>query len=208
MWHRRNISLLVDHVRSIIHLLFLWNVEWLLNNNSTWPLRNSRENNWTWLKSQALDYRPGSLSFLFLKNNCLFLAVLGLRCCTWAFSCCEWGLLPSCAAQASRCSGVSRCGGSRHTSFHSCTTQALYSRCTGLAGPQHVGIFLDQGLNPCCLYCKSDDSPLDHQGSPAFFSPINSLFPSCLIYQFSSFLWVSGFHLWIKGVRLDKLIVI
>ena len=82
------------------------------------------------------------------------------------------------------------------------------SRCTGLAGPQHVGIFLDQGLNPCCLYCKSDDSPLDHQGSPAFFPPINSLFPSCLIYQFSSFLWVSGFHLWIKGVRLDKLIVI
>ena len=37
------------------------------------------------------------LSSTFFKKNYLFkkfLAVLGLRCCTWAFSSCgEWGLL-------------------------------------------------------------------------------------------------------------------
>ena len=37
-----------------------------------------------------------------------FLAVLGFCCCGRAFSSCdEWGLLPSCGAQASRCDGLS-----------------------------------------------------------------------------------------------------
>ena len=41
----------------------------------------------------------------------LFLAVLGLRCCAWAFSSCgEWGLLFSCGARASHCGGFSCCG--------------------------------------------------------------------------------------------------
>ena len=34
----------------------------------------------------------------FKKNFYLFMAVLGLCCCTWTFSSCgEWGLLSSCA---------------------------------------------------------------------------------------------------------------
>ena len=53
------------------------------------------------------------------------LAVLGLCCCTWAFSSCEQELISSCGAQASPCVGFSCC--------NSC------------------GIFLDQGSNPCSL---------------------------------------------------------
>ena len=38
--------------------------------------------------------RLSSLSCIFLKFIFKFLAVLGLDCCTWAFSSCgEWGLL-------------------------------------------------------------------------------------------------------------------
>ena len=44
----------------------------------------------------------------------LFLAVLGLRCCTWAFS----------GAQPSRCGGLSRC-----------EAQALGSRASVVAAP-------------------------------------------------------------------------
>ena len=55
-----------------------------------------------------------------------FLAVLGLCCCTWAFSNCgEQELISSCGAQASHCVGFSCCD--------SC------------------GILLDQGSNPCSL---------------------------------------------------------
>ena len=44
---------------------------------------------------------------VFLKVY-LFLAVLDLCCCTWAFSSCrEWGLLSSCHARASPCGGFS-----------------------------------------------------------------------------------------------------
>ena len=43
---------------------------------------------------------------------CLFpLPVLCLHCCAWALSSCsEWGLLSSCSACASHCSGFSYCG--------------------------------------------------------------------------------------------------
>ena len=38
----------------------------------------------------------------------MFLAVLGLHCCVWAFpSCCEQGLLSSCGAWVSHCGGFS-----------------------------------------------------------------------------------------------------
>ena len=41
----------------------------------------------------------------------LFLVVLGLCCCTWAFSSCgEWGLLSSWSARVSHCGGFSCCG--------------------------------------------------------------------------------------------------
>ena len=54
----------------------------------------------------------------------LFLAVLGLCCYMWAFSSCsKWGLLSSCAEQASHCSGLSfhRAWGPEHAGFRSCS---------------------------------------------------------------------------------------
>ena len=51
-----------------------------------------------------------SSPFILTHFTCpyLFLVALGLRCCMWAFSSCiEQGLLSSCGAWASRCSGFS-----------------------------------------------------------------------------------------------------
>ena len=71
----------------------------------------------------------------------LFLAVLGLHCCTWLFSSCsEQGLLSSCDAQASHlvASLVDRTAAG-HMSFSTCGSRAL-------------GYRLDHcGLNSCDL---------------------------------------------------------
>ena len=51
------------------------------------------------------------------------LAVLGLRCCMWAFSSCsQQGLLSSCGGLASHCGGFSGCGAQAlgHVGFWSC----------------------------------------------------------------------------------------
>ena len=48
--------------------------------------------------------------FYFSICMCVFLAALGLRCCTWAFSSWgRWGLLSSCNVRASHYSGFSCC---------------------------------------------------------------------------------------------------
>ena len=84
---------------------------------------------------------------------CLFLAALGFCCCTQAFSGCgEWGLLSSCGAQTSHCSGIS-CRGAR-----ALDEWALEAVAHSLSCPSACGIFPDQGSNPC-------SQPLDHQGS-------------------------------------------
>ena len=49
------------------------------------------------------------LYIFFFLSNYLFLAVLGLHCCEASSSCGEWGLLFSCSAWLSHCSGFSRC---------------------------------------------------------------------------------------------------
>ena len=55
--------------------------------------------------------------------------MLGLHCCAQAFSSCsEWGLLSTCGAQASHCSGFSCCG-----------ARALEQRLVGLIALRHVG---------------------------------------------------------------------
>ena len=68
--------------------------------------------------------RHGIVHLLILP---LFLAALGLCCCTWTFSSCwEWGLLSSCEAQASCCGGFSHCGSWAlgHAGFSNCGAQA------------------------------------------------------------------------------------
>ena len=58
-----------------------------------------------------IDFPPNYLLTQILKNIIYFLAVLGLRCCTWAFSSrLELGLLSGCGVQASHCGGFSSCG--------------------------------------------------------------------------------------------------
>ena len=79
----------------------------------------------------------------------LFSAVLGLRCCAWAFSSCgNQGLLCSCGAQASHRGGFSCC---RAQAFargpRGCGTWALL-----LSG---MWILPDQGLNPCPLHWQA-----------------------------------------------------
>ena len=67
------------HVSTLFQILFPLR---LLQNIEQFPVVYGR----------SLLVISGSLFYLFL-NIYLFLAVLGLRCCTWAFSHCrDWGL--------------------------------------------------------------------------------------------------------------------
>ena len=115
----------------------------------------------------------------FLKNFCLsiplFLAVLGLRCCVRAFSCC--------GAWASHCSGFSCCGarplGVWASVFVAPRLQSADSVVVayGLSCSSACGISLDQGSNPCLLHWQMDSLPLSQQEAPwlhilQIFSPI------------------------------------
>ena len=65
--------------------------------------------------------------YLFIYLFILFLAALGLRCCTQAFSSRgERGATLHCSMQASHCGGFSllQSTGSRHAGFSTCSTQA------------------------------------------------------------------------------------
>ena len=103
----------------------------------------------------------------------LFLAVLGLHYCTRTFSSCSnWGLLFSCGARASHCSGFA-CLGAQvlDTRASVVVGHGLYSMGSivvvhGLSCSWHCGIFPDQGPNPCLFHWQVDSYPLNHQGSP------------------------------------------
>ena len=93
-----------------------------------------------------------------------FLAVLGFYCRLRAFSSCsEWGLLSSCAIQASHCDGFSCCGA------QSLGRKPSIVVACWLSGTTAWGIFLDQGSNPCFLHWQVDSLPLSHLGSPGMF---------------------------------------
>ena len=86
---------------------------------------------------------------LFLKSFNLFLAALGLCCHVRTFSSCsDWGLLFSCRAWASHCSGFSCC-------------RAWTSGCSDSVAVVHwlgclmaCGIFPNQGSNLCPCFGK------------------------------------------------------
>ena len=102
----------------------------------------------------------------------LFLTVLGLHCCTWAFSTCrEWDLLSTCGART-YCNDLS-CWVTQalgHAGFSSCGLRAPGNKFNGYGAWNNCsaawGNFLDQRWNQCALRCKSDSLPLGHQGSP------------------------------------------
>ena len=109
------------------------------------------------------------LFYLFLKIYLFicFLAVLGLRCCTWAFS--RAGATLPCGAQASHCCGFS-CHGAQALGsqasvvvargLSSCGSRALECRLSSCGARTQLlrtcGIFLDQGSNPCPLNWQVD----------------------------------------------------
>ena len=102
--------------------------------------------------------------------------MLGLLCCTRAFSSCsELGATLPCSAQASYCGGIP-CWGAKALSpwasgvvalgFSSCSFLAPESRLThGHSCLTACGVFQEQGLYPHPLNWQADSSPLDHQGS-------------------------------------------
>ena len=115
---------------------------------------------------------PVSVHPVSFYSVCLFLALLGLHCCTWAFSSCgEQGLLYSWGVQAPHCAGFSSCKAQvpGHVGFSSCSSPALElspSSCgTRAQFPLDMWIFPGQGLNPCPTHQQTDSQPQDHQGS-------------------------------------------
>ena len=88
----------------------------------------------------------------------LFLAVLGLHCCAWAFSSCkDWGLFSSCGVGASHCGGFSSCGAWAlgawaSESWHVCSVGVVRELCCPVAH----GIFLGQESNLCPLHWPVD----------------------------------------------------
>ena len=82
----------------------------------------------------------------------MFLAEMGLCCCTWAFSSCSaWTLIVVAFLVA------------EHVLLG---TWASVVVVYGLNCPASCGIFPDQVLNLCFLHWLVDFLPWDHQGSP------------------------------------------
>ena len=81
----------------------------------------------------------------------LFLAALGFHCCAQAFSSCsKQGLLSSCSAQDSHCSGFSHCRAQALGAWAS-VVEAHELSC-----PMACGIFPDQWLNLGPLHWQED----------------------------------------------------
>ena len=124
------------------------------------------ESLWKLKKQEETEQRSGTRkchaepqwATLLFKNNFiyLFMTVLGLHRCAWAFSSCsEQVLLSSCRVQVSHWRGFSR------AQALGCVDSVVGAR--GLSCPAACGILLDQRSNPCPLHWQVDSYPLDHQ---------------------------------------------
>ena len=109
-----------------------------------------------------------------LKNiYYLFLFGLGLRCCEgFSLVVASEGLLSSCGAQASHCSGPSCCAAWALGMWASVVVApGLWSTgsvavALGLSCPGACEIFPDQGSMPCLLHWQVDSLLLSHQKRP------------------------------------------
>ena len=102
-------------------------------------------------------------TFFFFQLSYLFLVVLGLCCCAWAFSSCgKWGLISSYSVRTSHCNGFSYCKaqelGMQASLVVACRLQSTGCRAqaNGLSYPMACGIFPDQGLNSHPLHWQAD----------------------------------------------------
>ena len=94
----------------------------------------------------------GQYTGQFFENYLLLLVVLGLRCCTQAFSGCgEHGLLVVVASP-----------GAEHR-LQVPGSQQWW--CAGCSCPQHADPPPDQGSHPCPLHWQVDSHPRHHQGN-------------------------------------------
>ena len=113
----------------------------------------------------------------------LFMAVLGVLCCSAFFcSCSEWGLLSSCGERASHCSGFS-CWRAQSSGSSGCRSRSTWTQqlqlpgsvaqaqqllgLVGLSCSMAYRILLDQGSNPHLLHQWVNSSPLSQEGNPA-----------------------------------------
>ena len=104
--------------------------------------------------------------------------MLGLHCCTWAFSFLESGSYSSYTAWASHCGCFSSWGAWAPGHVGSVLVAHRLSSSTA------CGSFLDQGWNPYPLHWQSDSSPLSYQGSPS--DPFSFFFfSSCFLFILS-----------------------
>ena len=135
--------------------------------------------------SQCLNknFQRKQCNVLLIYLIYLFLAVLGLRCCTRAFSICvEWGLLfvavpgllivVACLVveQGLQARGLQQLlhAGSVVVA-HGLLSAGSVVVVHGPSCSAACGIFPDQGSNPCPLNQQVDSQPLRHQGSPVMF---------------------------------------
>ena len=115
----------------------------------------------------SFGYKLRAVLFIyFLKELFAYLlAVLGLRCCLWAFSSfASWSgsnFLSShrggfsCGAWALGCTG-----------FRGCSAWAQQLWCSGPSRSSACGLFPDRGSNPCSLHWQADSSPPVPPGKP------------------------------------------
>ena len=110
----------------------------------------------------------------------LFLAVLGLHCCTWSFSSCgeqELLFVAVCGFLITVASLIVEHGlqarGLQQLQHVGSVVVAHGLQSTGSVVVAHglscyvaCGIFPDQGSNPCPLHWQADSQSLCHQGSP------------------------------------------
>ena len=139
---------------TMVKFLFYKNHSWLV-----WKM------DWQCLPAAILFFLSNRTSKLKKKKKsfiylCIFMAALGLCCCTQVFSSCsEPELLSSCSTQAPHCSDFSCCG-AWALDAHASVVVACRLSC-----PVACGIFPDQGSNSYPLHWQADSSPLSHQGS-------------------------------------------
>ena len=95
----------------------------------------------------------------FLKNKFiyLFLAVLGLHCCAWAFSSCgKWGLLFAVCGLLIAVASVVAEHGLQTCRFQQLQYVGSVAVARRLSCSVACGIFLDQGSNLCPLHWQAD----------------------------------------------------
>ena len=102
--------------------------------------------------------------FFFFLNSVLYLFTFGCAVTSllrgFFSSCGDRGLLSSCSAWDSHCSGCSCYNGLQGP-------LASVVAVHWLSCPSACEIFPDQGSNLCPLHWQADSQPLDHKGSPS-----------------------------------------